>query len=186
MGRTRATRTAATIGKGVAVLLALVGLRYGDILAIVVAAFIYLGADREAGMVLLDETLGRLRVRDVLPPRPPVAIPDHLTAGDAAERLLAARAPALAVLGHDGAVVGSITAELVARVSPTLRLDQLISRIPPVSADDDLRPTLRALDAARADSIAVVDGVTRALVGVLLRRDVERQARLRELVPIRT
>jgi CBS domain-containing protein len=177
------------VGKSVAVLLALVGLRFGDFLSILVAGFIYVGADREAGMVRLDEALAHLRVRDVLPPRPLVAIPEYLTAGDAAERMLAARAPALAIVAYDGTVVGSLTAESVSRARPDLPLSQLAVRLSPVSPDDDLRPALLALDAARVDSVAVVDGVTRALVGVLLRRDVERQARLRGLQqprPIRT
>src|SRR5262249_60218526 len=50
MGYTRATRTAATIGQGLAILFGFIGL-FGNPLLILVAAFIFLAASGEAGYV---------------------------------------------------------------------------------------------------------------------------------------
>jgi Zn-dependent protease len=54
-GRPRATRVAGKVGQALAVVIGALGALSGDVMLLLVAAFIYVGAEREAGAVGLDE-----------------------------------------------------------------------------------------------------------------------------------
>ncbi len=59
MDRVRATRLAARIGQGLAVVLGVIGLLRGNPFLILIAAFVWFGADAEAGAAATDDTLAR-------------------------------------------------------------------------------------------------------------------------------
>lgn len=65
MGRRRATAIAANIGQGMAILFGIVGFLYNPFL-IFIAIFVYLGAQAEAGMVVMQSAFEGLRVRDAM------------------------------------------------------------------------------------------------------------------------
>jgi Zn-dependent protease len=195
LGRQRATRAAALVGKALALVLAFIALRYGDVLALLVAGFVWLGAERENQMVSLDEALGDLRVGDVLEAAAggAVTLPVHLGLGEAAERLLAARSPRAALVTPLGDVVGAITADALQRMAGRLgargrasaRLGDLRgATAAPVRASDPARTALARMNETGAAALAVVDegpGPSQGLVGVLTRSALERYAALRAL-----
>jgi hypothetical protein len=61
----RATRIAASIGRGMAVLFGLVGLVYSPLL-LFIAVFVWLGATQEAGMARLKSAVGGIPVNQVM------------------------------------------------------------------------------------------------------------------------
>ena len=62
----KATRTAATIGQGMAVLFAIIALLYGPFMLLFIAIFVWIGASNEAEAAEEDSLLAGLRVRDAM------------------------------------------------------------------------------------------------------------------------
>jgi Zn-dependent protease/CBS domain-containing protein len=63
----RATELAASIGKQLALIMAIVGIFFNPFL-ILIAVFVYLGADQESKMVLLNTLLEGIKVQDIMTP----------------------------------------------------------------------------------------------------------------------
>lgn len=61
----KATETAASIGKQLAIIMAIIGIFFNPFL-ILIAIFVYLGADQESKMVLLNTLLEGINVRDIM------------------------------------------------------------------------------------------------------------------------
>lgn len=66
MPYTKATRLAATIGQGMAVLFALFGLYHGWLMLLFIAIFVWIGASNEADAAEEDSLLNGLKVRDAM------------------------------------------------------------------------------------------------------------------------
>jgi Zn-dependent protease/predicted transcriptional regulator len=180
-GAVRATRVAATAGKGFAVLFAIAGFLSANILLMVVAFFVYLGAEAESRGVLLKALLGQLRVRDLMSARLE-AVDPSTSVYELGERMLRSRRLAFPVV-EGGSVVGAVSLEDVRKVPAGERghrhVADIVRRIPPVEASDDASRALRALAEARAPLVPVVEGG--AFVGVLTQQDLSRALQLRDL-----
>ncbi|HJZ32241.1 MAG TPA: site-2 protease family protein [Hyphomicrobiaceae bacterium] len=118
MGYTRATRTAATIGQGLAILFGFIGL-FGNPLLILVAAFIFLAASGEAGYVQArDYTRGYLARHSMITsfqPLTPLA-----TADDAAALLLRTTQQEFPIVDGAGMLRGVLTRDgLIAALQRT-------------------------------------------------------------------
>jgi Zn-dependent protease/CBS domain-containing protein len=109
MGYTRATRVAASIGQGLAVLLAFLGL-FGNPLLVLVAVFIFLAASGEAGYVQArDYTRGYLASHAMITAYQ--ALNPASTADDAAALLLRTTQQEFPVVDGAGALRGVVTRE---------------------------------------------------------------------------
>jgi CBS domain-containing protein len=182
MGLVRATQIAAAVGKAFAVLFAIVGFVGTNVILLVIAFFVYVGAEGESRHVLARTLLGELRVRDVMTPRAGAISPEESVAG-AADRMLAERRLSFPVV--DAArVVGVVTLDAIQRVAPERRRETTVREAmsPPliVSADDPVRDALRLFAPAEGALVCVLDGDGR-LVGTLSQLDVLRALKLREL-----
>jgi Zn-dependent protease/CBS domain-containing protein len=180
-GLLRATRVAAAAGRAFAVLFAIVGFLSANILLMVVAFFVYIGAESENRGVLVKALLGHVRVRDLMGARrAPVEASDSVF--DVAERMLRERRLAFAVV-ESGRVVGVVALQDVQRVAlgdrTRLRVADVVRRVQPVDANDDASTALRAFAETRAPAIPVVDGAE--LSGVLSQTDIARGLQLTEL-----
>jgi Zn-dependent protease/predicted transcriptional regulator len=65
LGRARATRLAASIGQGMAILFGIAGF-FGNLMLIFIAIFVYLGAEAEARAVETTSFIGGLQVKDAM------------------------------------------------------------------------------------------------------------------------
>ena len=106
---TRATSLAATIGRGLAIVLGVYGLVTFDFFLAVVAIFIFAAAGAEGEEVTARESLKGVRVTEVLEGHSPVLTPD-IPAHLAYSRLLRSRQPAMAIVDQDGGFLGLVTA----------------------------------------------------------------------------
>jgi Zn-dependent protease/CBS domain-containing protein len=181
IGPVRATRIAAQVGKAFAVLFGVWGVATGSIVLLLVAFFVYTGAEAEARDVLVRAVLGELRVRDLMTPDPGAVAPADPVA-DVGERMLRDRRLAFPV-AEEGRVVGLVTLELIEGVPGAERARTAVGRVmraPTVlSPGDRVADALRALDREQLQQLAVAeDG---RLVGTLSRFEVMRGLQLREL-----
>jgi Zn-dependent protease/CBS domain-containing protein len=180
-GMLRATRVAAAAGKGFAIVFGILGFASANILLMVVAFFVYIGAEAENRSVLVKALLGHVRVRDlVVSPREPVA-PD-LTVSDLAGLMLRERRLAYPVAAG-GEVLGVVALKDVERIPPAerdrRRVAEILRRVAPVEPNDEAAKALRALTEAKTSLLPVVENGR--LVGVLLESEVMRGLQLSQL-----
>jgi Zn-dependent protease len=105
----RATSLAASIGRGLAIVLGVYGLVTFDFFLAVVAIFIFAAAGAEGEDVTARESLKGVRVTEVLEGHSPVLtsdVPAHL----AFARLVHSRQPAMAIVDQNGGFLGMVTA----------------------------------------------------------------------------
>jgi Zn-dependent protease len=108
MGKARATKVAVGVGQALAILLGVAGAFGGGILLVVVAVFIYFGAQAEARGDDLRGALGDLRVGQAVTTGVEVARPGQ-TIGELAARLFHSYQADFPVVDNDGEVIGLVT-----------------------------------------------------------------------------
>ncbi len=176
-----ATRVAAGAGKVFAIAFAILGFLTANILLMVVAFFVYVGAESESRAVLVKAVLGHIRVRDLVRSRPEPVDPSA-SVFDVGERMIRERRTGFPVARGEE-VLGVIGLEDVQRVPPTERARLLVAdalqRVAPVDASDEAAQALRAFAGARTQLIPVLEGGR--LYGVLSQADVARGLQLGEL-----
>ena len=109
MPRHKATRWAAFVGQGFAVLFAVVGLMYNPIL-VLIAIFMFLAAEAESGHESEQARAERHAARDAMITRYESLAPSD-TAGRAAELLVVTTQQQFPVLDGDGGLAGWVTRE---------------------------------------------------------------------------
>ncbi|MFZ5476398.1 MAG: site-2 protease family protein [Myxococcota bacterium] len=181
MGPLRATRAAATVGKAFAAGFVLLGLFTGSFMLLLVAFFVWTGAEAEGGQVAVREVLGDVRVATLAGP-PGATVDGTETVDVAVARMLDARRLALPVLAGDR-VVGVLALDDVRDVPyerRSLTLVREIARaVAPVGPGDAVWTALQRMSEHEIADVPVVeDG---RLVGVISQGDVLRGVRLREL-----
>lgn len=181
LGRVRATRVAGIVGKVFAVLFGLLGLVTANFILVLIAFFVYLGAEGESREVLTQSLLGRMRVRELMVARTS-AVEAHAPLSEAAEHLRLERRRALPVVEH-GQVVGLITLAAVRQV-PVETRSQVPTRqaavpVPLVSPDSSAWEALREMGQRRVPQLPVVEAGQ--LVGTITEQDILRGLELREL-----
>jgi len=166
-----ATRTAARVGTGFALLFAIVGVLAFSPILFLLALFIYAAATGESRTVIMGELLDGLTVGDLVTAE---GVDGDTPVADLLPRLLGARRSELPVLGTDGRVVGAITANALRGLDAdayrtTTVADMVETDLPRLNADTSAFEGLVELDSARSE-VALVerDG---SLVGVVSRSD---------------
>jgi Zn-dependent protease/CBS domain-containing protein len=180
-GLIRATQISVALGKIFAVLFGIIGLFSFNIILIIIAFFIFIGAEGESRSVLVKAMLGHVRVRDLMSPSQGLVSP-AMSVYDAAEQMLRDRRLAYPVV-ENGRVVGLLTEPAIGRVPPTERkltpVSKVMRDVETVGPDDDLGRALQAMGTGDVPLLPVVQGG--AMIGVLQRSDVMRGLRLQEL-----
>ncbi|HZY05287.1 MAG TPA: site-2 protease family protein [Anaeromyxobacteraceae bacterium] len=180
-GHLQATRIAASVGKVFAILFVVAGFLDSNFLLMIIAFFVYVGAEAEARGAQARAALGGLTVRDLMAPEGGAVSPDE-PLDAVAERMVRERHLALPV-AEPGAVLGVVTADAMGRVPPAERhrvraRDAMIAGAV-VGPDEEAARALAALGEHRSPLLAVVEGGR--VVGVLSQRDILRGIRLREI-----
>jgi len=181
MGPVRATRIAARIGRGFAIVFAALGFLSLNILLLFVSFVVYVGAQTEARDVLLRAVLGDVRVREFMSPIE-AGIDAEETLLGVADRMIRERRTAYPVT-DGGRVIGFVTADAVKRVPSENRARtlarQAVQPTTTVDAEERLADVLHLVGEAGLAEVAVVDAGR--LIGTLSARDIARGLDLREL-----
>jgi len=170
----RATQLAAEVGKGVAVVLGIVGL-FGNLLLVAIAFFIYIGASSESQRTVMNAAFEGVTVRDVMTKASDVkAVRPDDTVADLVERMFEERHTGYPVV-EDGRVVGVVTLDDARAVE---RVERDAYHVSDVMSTDvaSIAPDAEASDAIeriqeRGIGRLVVLGDDGSLVGLVTRTD---------------
>jgi Zn-dependent protease len=185
LGFHRATRIAVGCGKFMAVLFAFYGLLSFNVLLVLIAGFVYMGAVGEQARSDLKHVLEGTLVADVMTDRLGAARADE-PAGDVARRLFREHQEGALVIDgpsnfteHDGEhVLGVVIAKDLSKPEmmdmPTATVAAAVRKeLPRVHARDDAATTLDPLMNGEVDAVVVLDE-TEHIVGLVTAADVQR------------
>ncbi len=182
-GEVRATSIAARVGKGFAIAFGIWGALSFNLLLLLIAFFVFMGAEAETRGVVVKALLGRLRARDVMHERL-LSVPADTSADEVAARMRSERTLAFAL--SDGGAPAVVTLEAIRGVPAERRAEVAVRElrldVPALAADDEATTALRTLGENTYPLIPVMDrGV---LVGTIAREDIARALELSELEAI--
>jgi Zn-dependent protease len=174
MGRARATRIAVVVGQALAVAMAVYGFFGGGIILILVAIFIFFGAQGEGGQGEMRRVLGGLRVNQVVNPEVHVARRGQ-TLGELAARLFHTYQEDFPVAGGQGELEGILTRDrLIAelgRRGPDYPVEEVMrTDFPVIGLEDSVTYAMERMRALDFKAVPVVDHG--ALVGMLSLEDI--------------
>jgi Zn-dependent protease/CBS domain-containing protein len=183
-GRLSATRKAAAVGKGMAVIFGILGLVSFNFVLLLIGVFVYLGASAETTSLEVQASLGGMRVRDLADRRMGQARADT-PLSEVATRFLEDDLTSMRVGdGLSGPGAGFITVDDLERIDCRrgYRLAGDLARrdLPRVRANDDALAVLGLLQGSRG-AIVVVDERGEP-VGIVTGQDVRRAALLAHLL----
>ncbi len=169
----RATRIAAAVGQAVAVIFALIGAFFGHPILLLIAVFVFFGAQQEATWASIKETVEDATVAQIMQPMPPVLHPG-MTVLEAVRIAMRDARPAYPLVDSQLQLLGLVPAEALSSAlgtGPTTPIDRLadagIERFP---ADSSVARAW-AMAAASARTFFPVVNAAGQLVGAISRED---------------
>jgi Zn-dependent protease len=170
LGLVRGTRIAATLGQSLAVLGGLYGLTRSEPLLVLVAFFVFLGANAEASAVETRAAGQGLQVRQMMV-TDFRTVPIHATLSQAVDLLLSGEQREFPVLDNLGRTEGILTRDnlirgLSQRGPNSLVADSMTADVPTVSPNLSFQEALDRLRASHLPALPVVD-LGGSLVGLL-------------------
>jgi len=174
VGRPRATRLAVQVGQTLALLLGLLGVLGGGIIMLLVAMFIYFGAQAEGRQEEVQTVLGGLRVSQAVNTGVEVVQPQQ-TIGEVAARLFHTYQEDFPVVDRGGKVVGVLTRDvLISGLSehgPSVSVgDTMRKEFPRITLDWPLYEAFTEMRSQGVKAVPVMQGET--LAGMLSVEDI--------------
>ena len=170
-----ATRLAATVGKGMAIVLGILGFVAFNPILVLIALFVYVAAGSESRMTSIRELLRHVTVADLMTAEPRTVAPDETVAA-LGRRMFTERQRGFPVVDAQGALLGFVTLDAVGQVPSErrdqTRIDDVMGDVPSVSPRDDAFEALSVMGRHGADRLPVVEDDR--VVGVISRSDVAR------------
>lgn len=181
--RLEATRIAAGVGKGFAVLLGIGGILLGNLFWIAIAFFIFMGATGETRQMVMEAAFEGIDVGDIMTPASDLAtVSPSMPLSSLVERMVRERHTGYPVVG-DAAdsvdVTEGTTSEVLGDSSPTLDADgDLLGERVGTDADGDLvgivtLSDVQSIDPERRDAVTVADVMSTELSTVTPDTDAE-------------
>lgn len=161
LGMVRGTRIAASLGQSLAVVGGLYGLTRSQPLLVLVAFFVFLGANAEASAVETRAAGQGLQVRQMMVTNFRT-VPIHATLNQAVELLLSGEQREFPVLDNLGRTEGILTRDnlikgLSQRGPGSIVADSMTANVPTVSPNLSFQEALDRLRASRLPALPVVD-----------------------------
>lgn len=183
VGPARATRIATTVGKWMAAAFALFGLLTFNVLLVLIAGFVYLGASAEQARLATRDALHGVEVSALMTSRLGDAHPGE-PSGDVARRLLIGNLVAATVVNGQGEeaqgrrVLGLVLAldlaERVAREGPDVPVESaMVTHLPSVHVGDEATKALDAMVNGDGNAVLVLDAGDE-VVGLVTDAEIQR------------
>ena len=180
MSFVRATRLAATIGKELAIIMAVVGVFF-NFLLILVAIFVYFGAEGEYRSILVSTLLEDIKVKDIMT-TDVHTLDQNQTVQETLKTMFSEKHMGYPVMDN-GQLVGIITFDDISKI-PESKRDTTINYIMTkelISSDpeEDLVDTIEKLNRNRIGRVVVVENGE--LVGIISKTDITNTMQKKEL-----
>jgi Zn-dependent protease/predicted transcriptional regulator len=178
----RATRIAADVGKGFAIIFGLIGIVFLSPLLLLIAFFIYIGASQETVAVKYSVLLQDIRVGSIMS-GPVITVGPALPVTKVIEMMYATKHLGFPVVEHD-VLVGMVTVADVQRM-PSIDRDAMQVRdvmargVIAVTPETPVVDVLRIMGAKDIGRVPVVD--KDRLVGIVTRTDILKVVELKEI-----
>jgi uncharacterized protein YegP (UPF0339 family)/Zn-dependent protease len=155
-----ATQIAATIGKGMAILLAIFAVLAFAPLMLLIAMFVYIAASSESRTTVLRELLRGMTARELMSTDVRTVTPEA-TVDEFLERVMTERTMAYPVMDK-GTVTGLVTLDAVRNVPEAKRSSTTVADVmgpapPTVGPDDTAFEALQALSSSKGDRVLVTE-----------------------------
>ncbi|MEF8809192.1 site-2 protease family protein [Natronomonas sp.] len=155
-----ATQTAASVGKGMAILLAVVAVLAFAPILLLVAMFVYVAAGAESRATVMRDLLADMTARDLMSTDVRTVTPET-TVAEFLDRVVTERTVAYPVM-EKGTVTGLVTLNTVRNVDPAKRDSTTVADVmgpapPSVDPDADAFEAMQALGESRSDRVIVVE-----------------------------
>ena len=185
----KATRNAATVGRGIGYLLVAVGVflafqptgLFSGIWLALIGWFLSSAAESSVAQMSVQRSISGVKVRDVMEDEPASVSPNETVADLVNERLIKGEGRSFLVRHDDGGLAGIVTLSDVRRVARELwasaRVTDIMTRygdLATVRPDDDLEGALELLQRREVNQLPVVDEDGRGVVGLLTRAGILR------------
>ncbi|MFA5221784.1 MAG: CBS domain-containing protein [Methanoregula sp.] len=178
----RATRIAANVGRGFAIIFGLVGLFFFSPFLILIALFIYIGASMESTAVQYNFLLQDITVGSMMS-SPVITVPSNLPLAKVVELMYSSKHLGFPVIERDS-LVGMVTLVDVNRTSPidrdAMQVKDIMSRDPIT-----LPPTAPLVDALRIMSVRNIGRIPVVqddrIVGIVTRTDILKVTELKKI-----
>ena len=178
----RATRIAADIGKGFAIVFALIGIVLINPLLLLIAFFIYMGASQETVAVKYSVLLQDIRIGSIMS-RPVTTVSPTLPVSQVITMMFSSKHLGFPVVEHD-VLMGMVTVADVQKRSPIDRdamqvRDVMTRDVIAVTPDTPVTDVLRIMTAKDIGRVPVVEGDR--VVGIVTRTDILKVVELKEI-----
>ena len=180
MSYVKAAQSAATVGKFLAILMAIFGILVGNLWFPLIALFIYVGASEEERSTRAEVTLENIQVKDIMT-RDVVSVSPSMTVEDLIKFMLEKKHMGYPVMEGDSlrGIVTFTDAQNVPYVErPVIQVSDIMTRdvisVPPDAQASDV---LRLISSKNIGRIIVIDNGS--VVGILSRTDLIRILRLK-------
>ena len=178
----RATRIAADVGKGFAVMFAIIAIVSFSPLLLVIAFFIYIGASQETVAVKYSVLLQDIRIGSIMS-RPVMTVAPTLPVTKVIEMMYATKHLGFPVVEHD-MLVGMVTVADVQKKSPidrdAMQVRDVMNRdVIAVTPGTPVTDVLRIRTAKDIGRVPVVEGDR--VVGIVTRTDILKVVELKEI-----
>lgn len=178
----KATRIAAEIGRVVAIIFGIIGLVTFNVILILIAVFIYLGAGQEVTMVRYTQLLAGVKVRDAMT-SPVTTVPPEMPVPEAMDLMYSTRHLGFPVIDR-GTLAGMITLQDIQTASgidrDALQVRDIMTReVITITPDHDLYDALKILAPNTIGRIPVVEGGQ--VTGIVTRTDILKLMEIREV-----
>jgi len=171
MSYVKATKTAATIGKQFAILMAIIGIFFNFIL-ILVAIFIYIGADQEYKVIMVSSMLEGITVKDIMTKEVATLNPDT-EVKEALNKMFQKRHMGYPVIDEDN-LVGIITFDDISRIPENKRnipLKDIMSKKLIIASPDE--PVFDSFEKITRNNIGRLPVCDKGkLVGIISKTDI--------------
>lgn len=177
----KATRTAASIGKAIAIAMGIFGFFSVNIWLMLIALFIYLGASEEEKIVTAEDLFSRLKIEDIMT-REVIYVSPETRVADIVSLMFKHKHLGYPVV-KDGELVGIVTLKDIMNADPNTRVEEVMSReVLTLKPGDEAFEAFRIMSEKGIGRIPVVENGK--LVGIVSRSDLMKIRELLEFLEV--
>lgn len=177
----RATRTAAGVGKAIAIAMGIIGFFALNIWLLLIALFVYLGATEEEKIVTAESLLSRFSIKDIMT-KEVLSVTPNTKVGEVIDLMFKYKHLGYPVV-KEGELIGIVTLKDIMNADPNTRVEEVMTRdLQTLRPDESAFEAFRIMSEKGIGRIPVVENGR--LVGIVSRSDLMKIRELLEFLEV--